>query len=54
MKPSMVDRSKEVWEIRLEEDKTAHHGLDRTLFVGPPSSKSSSSVLTERFKCILF
>ncbi len=31
----MVDRANEIWEIRLDDHKTAHHGLDRTIFVGP-------------------
>ncbi len=35
LKPSMVDRANEIWEIRLDDHKTAHHGLDRTIFVGP-------------------
>lgn len=35
IKPNMVDRSGDVWEIRLEEHKTEHHGKTRTLYVGP-------------------
>jgi integrase len=35
LKPSQIDRAKEVWEARLDEHKTAHHGLERTLYIGP-------------------
>lgn len=33
--PAMVDRSGEVWEIRLERHKKAYLGKERTLYVGP-------------------
>jgi len=33
--PSMVDRTNEVWEIHLEEHKTAHKGKSRVIYVGP-------------------
>ncbi len=35
IKPSMVDRSKDVWEIRLNEHKTAWRGKERTIYCGP-------------------
>lgn len=36
LRPKHVDRSAgEVWEIRLSEHKTAHHGHERTIYVGP-------------------
>jgi integrase len=35
LRPGMIDRSKDVWEARLDAHKTAHHGLDRTLYIGP-------------------
>jgi integrase len=35
LRPGMIDRSKDVWEARLDSHKTAHHGLDRTLYIGP-------------------
>lgn len=33
--PAMVDRSGDVWEIKLTEHKTAHRGKERTIYVGP-------------------
>lgn len=33
--PAMVDRSKEVWLIRLEKHKTAYRGRERVIYVGP-------------------
>lgn len=40
LKPSMVDRAdKNVWAVRLDHHKTAHHGRDRTIFVGPKAQK---------------
>ena len=35
LKPNMVDRSNSVWEIRLENHKTAWRGKSRTIYVGP-------------------
>jgi integrase len=35
IRPRDVDRSGDVWVIRLGEHKTAHHGKDRTIYVGP-------------------
>nr|MCU0706775.1 tyrosine-type recombinase/integrase [Pirellula sp.] len=35
IKPSMVNRSGEVWTITLADHKTAHHGKDRVIYVGP-------------------
>jgi integrase len=35
LKPGDVDRSGEVWQAMLVEHKTAHHGKDRTIFIGP-------------------
>jgi integrase len=35
IKPGMVDRSGEVWEIRLEDHKTTYRGKERTIYVGP-------------------
>jgi integrase len=35
LKPSMVNRSGEVWTIRLDEHKTAHRDKIRTIYVGP-------------------
>ncbi len=35
IKPSMVDRAGNVWEIRLETHKTAYRGKSRTIYVGP-------------------
>jgi integrase len=33
--PGMVDRTGKVWMIRLSKHKTAHHGHQRTIYVGP-------------------
>ena len=33
--PRMIDRSGDVWVITLENHKTAHHGKDRIIYVGP-------------------
>jgi len=39
IKPSMVDRSTKVWQINLENHKTAHRGKQRTIYVGPTAQK---------------
>lgn len=33
--PAMFDRTGEVWEAKLPEHKTSHHGRERTLYFGP-------------------
>jgi integrase len=33
--PSMVDRSGDVWKVRLADHKTAYRGKERTIYVGP-------------------
>jgi integrase len=33
--PAMIDRRQEVWTARLDQHKTAHHGHDRVLYIGP-------------------
>lgn len=48
IKPSMVDRSGEVWEIRLDEHKTAYRGHDRTIYVGPAAQEVLAPFLTKR------
>jgi integrase len=35
LKPSMIDRSGDVWTIQLDEHKTAYRGRDRHIYVGP-------------------
>jgi len=35
MRPCDVDREGEVWVYRPERHKTAHHGFDRKIFIGP-------------------
>lgn len=35
IKPCMVDRTGDVWEIRLKQHKTDHKGKARTLYAGP-------------------
>jgi len=39
MRPCDIDRSGEVWVYRLGEHKTAHHGHDRRIFLGPRAQK---------------
>ncbi|MGN6543540.1 MAG: tyrosine-type recombinase/integrase, partial [Aureliella sp.] len=39
IKPSMVNRSGEVWTISLNEHKTAHRGKKRTIYVGPQAQR---------------
>ncbi len=34
IKPSMIDKTSDVWEIRLENHKTAYRGKSRTIYVG--------------------
>jgi integrase len=34
IKPAMIDKSEDVWEIRLERHKTAYKGKTRTIYVG--------------------
>lgn len=43
--PSMVDRSSDVWEIRLQSHKTAHRGRERTIYVGPMAQSILSRYL---------
>ncbi len=35
MRPCDVDRTGEVWVYRLQHHKTAHHGFERKIFIGP-------------------
>jgi integrase len=35
LRPRDIDRSNAVWEAKLTEHKTAWHGLDRTIYIGP-------------------
>ncbi len=35
IKPNMIDRTNDVWEIKLDQHKTAHKGRTRTIYVGP-------------------
>lgn len=39
IKPSMVDRSGDVWEIHLDKHKTAHRGKQRVIYVGPQAQE---------------
>lgn len=43
--PGMVDRSSDVWEIRLTQHKTAHRGRERTIYVGPMAQSILSRYL---------
>lgn len=35
LRPADIDRSKEVWEYRVDGHKTEHHGRNRTVYIGP-------------------
>jgi integrase len=48
IKPSMVDRSNAVWEIRLEKHKTAYRGHTRTIYVGPAAQELLKPFLSNR------
>jgi integrase len=37
--PSMFDRSQKVWTATLAEHKTAHHGHERTIYIGPKAQQ---------------
>ena len=39
LKPAMVNRSNEVWEVKLDEHKTAYRGKTRILYVGPQAQR---------------
>lgn len=52
--PAMIDRSGEVWEARLEEHKTAHHGKSRTLFLGREAQEILTPYLHRPDDCRLF
>jgi integrase len=37
--PGLIDRSGEVWEVHLQEHKTAHHDKQRVLYMGPKAQE---------------
>ena len=39
IKPSMIDRSGDVWQVHLEKHKNQYRGKQRTLYVGPKGQK---------------
>lgn len=45
IKPSMVARSKDVWQISLAQHKTAYRGKQRTIYVGPKAQAILSKYL---------
>ncbi len=48
LKPNMVDRKNPVWEIRLENHKTAWRGKSRTIYVGPQAQAVLRPYLNRR------
>lgn len=48
IKPCMVDRSSDVWEIKLKEHKTAWRNKKRIIYVGPQAQKILLPYLTDR------
>jgi integrase len=45
IQPAMVDRSTEVWEIRLRKHKTSHRGKSRVIYVSKPAQAILSRYL---------
>ncbi len=45
MRPCDVDRSGEAWVYRPESHKTAHHGFDRKIFIGPRGQQALTPFL---------
>lgn len=45
IRPSMVDRSSDVWEINIDKHKTQWRGKQRTLYVGPKAQEILSPFL---------
>lgn len=54
IKPSMVDRSHQIWEIHLQEHKNAHRGHSRTIFVGPKAQSILKTYLQRPEDCFCF
>ena len=52
--PSMVDRSHSVWEIRLDNHKTAWRGRSRTIYVGPQAQAILLPYLSRRADAFCF
>lgn len=51
IKPCMVDRSHQKWEIDLDEHKNAHRGHSRTIFVGPKAQSILKTYLQRPEDC---
>ncbi len=49
-----IDRSNDVWEARLAEHKTAHHGQDRTIYFGPQAQAIILPFLEREADAFLF
>ena len=45
MRPCDIDREGEVWVYHPESHKTAHHGFDRNIFIGPRGQQALTSFL---------
>lgn len=52
--PKMFDRAKDVWIVELAEHKTAHHGRERFLLVGPEAQKIITPYLLRDANARLF
>lgn len=52
--PGMFNRSAVVWTATLEQHKTAHHGHERTLFLGPEAQRIVSPYLLRAQNANLF
>ncbi len=54
IKPSMVDRSSDVWAIELAKHKTAYRGKKRTIYVGPQAQAVLAPYLLRDSKAFCF
>ena len=54
MRPCDIDRTSGVWVYRPEKHKTAHHGFDRKIFIGPRGQEVLSPFLLRNSKAYCF
>ncbi|MFK8113392.1 MAG: tyrosine-type recombinase/integrase [Rubripirellula sp.] len=52
--PGNIDRSTDVWEAKLENHKTAHHGHERTIVIGPQAQQILAPYLSRADDSCLF
>ena len=54
LKPNMVDQTNPVWEIKMENHKTAWRGKSRTIYVGPQAQAVLLPYLSRRVDAFCF